>query len=392
MDDWELADATEKHRVQHKTHGAVYKSRGTVHKGRGAVYKSRGAVNKSRGALSNPANRYQHQTRDAFFDGWDIPEDEPGRLPTRVIEEQCRTIISTNRSPDIPFDASINPYRGCEHGCIYCYARPTHAYWDLSPGLDFETHIISKPNATELLRKKLTSPRYKPRPISIGANTDPYQPIEARLGMTRDIIEVLAEFEHPFSIITKSNLILRDLDILKPLAEKGLASVAISVTTLDNSLKRILEPRTPRGQVRLDTIRQLSEAGVRVTLLAAPMIPYINDQELETILEKGRNAGAVSARYILLRLPLEISAMFQEWLDEHFADRAGKVMSVIRQSRGGKDYHSAFGERMTGTGEFALLLHNRWRIASRRLGFENEQRFELNTSRFRRHHEQLSLF
>lgn len=358
----------------------------------GAPIKSHGMLNKGRGALSNPDNRFHGRTTEKFFDGWDIPEDEPGRPLTRIIEEQCKTIISTNRSPDIPFDASINPYRGCEHGCIYCYARPTHAYWDLSPGLDFETQIISKPNAAELLRKKLSSPRYKPSPISIGANTDPYQPAEAQLGITRSIIEVLSEFEHPFSVITKSNLILRDLDLLAPMAEKKLFSAAVSVTTLDNSLKRVLEPRTPRGLVRLDAIRQLSEAGIHVTLLAAPMIPYINDSELEAILKQGREAGASAARYILLRLPLEISDMFQEWLIEHFPDRAQKVMNIIRQSRGGRDYRSVFGERMVGTGEFAMLLHNRWRVASKKLGFEEDFRFKLDTTRFRQSNEQLSLF
>ena len=347
---------------------------------------------KGRGALSNPDNRFRHQVTERFFDDWDLPEDEPGRPKTQILEENCRTIISSNQSPDIPFNASINPYRGCEHGCIYCYARPTHAYWDMSPGLDFETKIISKPNAAGLLRQKLTRPGYRVSPIMIGANTDPYQPSEAKLGITRSIIEVLAEFEHPFSVITKSNLILRDLDLLGPMADKNLFSAAVSVTTLDNNLKRILEPRTPRGLTRLNAIRQLSEAGIRVTLLAAPMIPFINDHELEHILGQGRQAGAVSAQYILLRLPHEISDLFREWLNEHFPERAGKVMSIIRQSRGGKDYSSVFGERMVGTGEFARLLHNRWRVASRRLGYRNDLRFELDTGRFRRTNEQLTLF
>ena len=347
---------------------------------------------KGRGALSNPDNRFWHQTTERFFDGWDLPEDEPGRPKTQILEENCRTIISSNSSPDIPFNASINPYRGCEHGCIYCYARPTHAYWDMSPGLDFETKIISKPNAAELLRRKLSQPGYQVSPITIGANTDPYQPAEAKLGITRSIIEVLAEFEHPFSIITKSNLILRDLDLLGPMAGRKLCSAAVSVTTLDDNLKRILEPRTPRGLTRLDTIRQLSEAGVRVTLLAAPMIPCINDSELESILKQARQAGAVSAGYVLLRLPHELSDLFREWLNEHFPDRAGKVMNIIRQSRGGKDYNSVFGERMVGTGEFAMLLHNRWRVASRKLGYQNDPRFKLDTGRFRRSNEQLTLF
>ena len=311
---------------------------------------------------------------------------------TITLKDSSKTIITKNRSPDIPFDQSINPYRGCEHGCIYCYARPTHAYWDLSPGLDFESKIIVKPDAPELLRRQLDKPGYVVKPISIGANTDPYQPLESQLKTTRAIIEVLAEYRHPFSIITKSQLITRDLDLLAPLAEKNLCSVAVSVTSLDNGLKRLLEPRTPSGKRRLDAIRALSDAGVRTLLLAAPMIPYINDQELESILEAGRDAGAVSARYILLRLPLEISQMFQEWLAAHFPDRAERVMSIVRQSRGGQDYRSVFGERMVGTGAFAELLHKRWDVASRKLGYENDTRFELDTTLFRRSHHQMSLF
>ncbi len=347
---------------------------------------------KGRGSLSNPYNRYQPKQVEAFHDGWDIEEDEPAPLKTTLIEERSRTIISSNSSPDIPFDFSINPYRGCEHGCVYCYARPSHAYWDMSPGLDFETKIITRPNAAELLRKKLTSPSYQVKPLCIGANTDPYQPAEAKLQTTRQLIEVLGEFKHPFSIITKSNLIVRDLDLLAPLAEQNLCSVAVSVTTLDNKLKRILEPRTPAGKVRLDAIRTLSDQGIRVTMLVAPMIPYVNDHEMEQILAAGYKVGAVSARYILLRLPLEISPMFQEWLAAHYPDRAAKVMSVVRQSRGGKDYRSVFGERMVGTGEFAQLIRKRFEVASRRLGFNNDDRFQLDYSQFRRHNEQLTLF
>ena len=347
---------------------------------------------KGRGALSNPGNRFETKQREDFDDGWDIQE-EPRAFPrTTILEESSRTIITTNKSPDIPFDYSINPYRGCEHGCIYCYARPSHAFWDLSPGLDFETKIITKPNGPKLLREKLEKPGYKVSTICIGANTDPYQPLESQLQTTREIIKVLAEFRHPFSIITKSALINRDIDLLAPLAAKNLCSVAVSVTTLDNSLKRIMEPRTPSGNVRLDTIRQLSDAGIRVTLLAAPMIPYINDSELETILARGREAGAVSARYIFIRLPLEIKDMFREWLAAHFPDRADKVMNIIRQSRGGNDYRSAFGERMVGTGEFAKLVNSRWTVACRRLGFENENKFELDDSQFRRNNHQLKLF
>ncbi len=346
---------------------------------------------KGRGALSNPQNRYDPRAREAFDDGW-ASEEEPGPpVPTTILKEATRTIITSNKSPDIPFEYSINPYKGCEHGCIYCYARPTHAYWDLSPGLDFETKIIAKPDAARLLREKLEQPSYQVKPICIGANTDAYQPIESKLKITRSIIEVLAEFRHPFSMITKSSLILRDLDLLAPLAEKKLFSAAVSVTTLDRALKRILEPRAPAGRVRLETIKALNDAGVQVTLLAAPMIPYVNDHELEEILAGGHEAGATSANYILLRLPLEISGMFRDWLDAHFPERAQKIMSIIRQSRGGKDYRAVFGERMTGTGEFAKLIHNRWSIACRKLGYGGQDRFALDPSQFKRTNQQLTL-
>ncbi len=348
---------------------------------------------KGRGALSNPSNRFDPRTIEAIHDGWDsCGQDEPSPPKTTVLRETSKTIITSNSSPDIPFDFSINPYRGCEHGCIYCYARPTHAYWDLSPGLDFESKIITKPDAAKLLREKLSQPGYKPKALCIGANTDPYQPLESELKITRSIIEVLSEFRHPFSIITKSALIERDLDLLAPLAEKNLCSVAVSVTTLDNALKRILEPRTPAGGVRIQTIRALTEAGIHVTLLAAPMIPCINDQELESILAAGKTAGAVAARYILLRLPLEISPMFQDWLQEHFPDRAQKVMSIVRQSRGGSDYRSVFGERMRGTGHFADLLNSRWQISCRKLGYTNDDRYELDYSSFKTSNEQMRLF
>ncbi len=360
------------------------------------------SARKGRGAVSNPDNRFHYHHVDYFDDGWSTldemaTQESESKVETITLQDRGKTIISTNRSPDIPFDQSINPYRGCEHGCIYCYARPSHAYWDLSPGLDFESKIIIKPNAAELLREKLSKPGYKVSPISIGANTDPYQPLEATLKTTRSIIEVLDEFNHPFSIITKSGMIVRDLDILAPMAKRGLFSAAVSVTTLDNNLKRILEPRAASGRVRLEAIKTMSDAGIRVTMMAAPMIPYINDHELENILGKGYEAGAVAANYILLRLPLEISEMFQEWLQAHFPERAEKVMSVVRQTRGGKDYRSVFGERMRGTGEFAELLSKRHKIASRRLGFEkngfdNDTRYELDTTQFKRHHEQLTLF
>lgn len=349
---------------------------------------------KGRGALSNPDNRYSRQRLESFDDGWGSLQDTINQPApeTETIIDRSRTIISTNNSPDISVDHSINPYRGCEHGCIYCYARPSHAYWDFSPGLDFETRIIIKPDAAGLLREKFSNPGYEVKSICIGANTDPYQPVESRLKITRSILEVMAEFNHPFSIITKSGLITRDIDILAPMARKNLCSVAVSVTTMDDDLKRIMEPRTPSGRARISTINALSDAGIRVTLLAAPMIPAINDHELENILEKGREAGAVSCRYILLRLPLEISPMFQDWLHAHFPERAAKVMSLVRQSRNGQDYQAAFGTRMTGTGQFADLLRQRWQIASRRLGYRNDDRLALDRDQFVRLHEQLKLF
>jgi DNA repair photolyase len=347
---------------------------------------------KGRGALSNPHNRYETKIVEPFDDGWEIEEELAPAPKTQILNYSTRTIISTNSSPDIPFDYSINPYRGCEHGCVYCYARPTHAFWDLSPGLDFETKIITKPNAAQLLREQFNKPNYKVKPLCIGANTDPYQPLEAELKTTRALIEVLAEFKHPFSIITKSGLITRDLDLLAPLAAENLCSVAVSVTTLSNDLKRKLEPRAPSGRVRLNAIRTLSQAGIRVSMMTAPIIPYINDSELEDILAEGKAAGAASVNYILLRLPLEISGMFREWLAAHFPERAAKVMSVVQQSRGGSDYRSAFGERMRGTGEFAKLINRRFDIAWRKLGYENDARFELDYSLFKRKNEQLALF
>ena len=354
----------------------------------------KGAPIKGRGAVSNPKNRYEPKTTEAFDDGWGTLDDlarEPSKVQTIALDESSRTIISSNRSPDLPFNQSINPYRGCEHGCIYCYARPSHAYWDLSPGLDFETKIITKPNAAELLRAALSKRNYQASPILIGANTDPYQPLEAKLGTTRSIIEVLAEFKHPFSIITKGKLITRDLDLLAPLAAQRLFAAAVSVTTLDNHTKRALEPRAASGKERLATISALTEAGVPVTLMAAPMIPYINDQELETLLTEGRKAGAISANYILLRLPLEISEMFQEWLAAHYPDRASRVMGIVRQSRGGKDYSSRFGERMRGTGHFAELLEQRFRLTARKLGFGTDARNQLDTSQFSPPGQQLQL-
>ncbi|MCB1692091.1 MAG: PA0069 family radical SAM protein [Pseudomonadales bacterium] len=346
---------------------------------------------KGRGALSNPANRFVSTRVEPASDGW-WQDDAPRSIVTEVIEEKVRTIISTNQSPDIPFEQSINPYRGCEHGCIYCYARPSHAYWDMSPGLDFETRIIAKPGAAALLRKTLDHPKYVCKSINIGANTDPYQPLEAKRRTTREVLEVLRAFNHPFSIITKSALILRDIDILSEMAAKNLCSVAVSVTTLDNDLKRKLEPRTASPAARLRTISALSDAGVRVALMAAPIIPAINDSELEDILEAGKAAGARTANYIFLRLPLEIAPMFREWLSEHYPDRANHVMSLVQQSRGGKDYKPGFHTRMSAEGVFAELLRKRFRVAAKRLGLFSDDRFELDTTQFRRSQHQMDLF
>lgn len=309
-----------------------------------------------------------------------------------MIEEKVRTIVTTNTSPDIPFDQSINPYRGCEHGCIYCYARPTHAYWDMSPGLDFETKIVVKPGAAEMLRKTFNNPRYVCRSINIGANTDPYQPLEATRRTTRELLEVLQEFRHPFSLITKSAMIVRDLDILSEMAASNLCSAAVSVTTLNNDLKRKLEPRTASPAARLRAIKSLADAGVHVSMMVAPVIPTINDHEIEAILEAGKAAGAVAANYIFLRLPLEVSPMFRDWLGEHYPDRAKHVMSLVQQSREGKDYTSQFHTRMTAQGIFAETIKKRFAVAARRHGLSGEHRFTLDTSQFRREHEQLSLF
>lgn len=350
-----------------------------------------GKTRPGRGALSNPANRYSSTRQVDFDDGW-WQEETESPLATELIPDHGRTIISTNQSPDIPFDQSINPYRGCEHGCIYCYARPTHTYWDLSPGLDFETKIITKPAAATLLRKALTRVGYQCKVINIGANTDPYQPVEARLQTTRSLLEVLQEHRHPVSLITKSSLIVRDLDILKEMAAHRLCSVAVSVTTLDNDLKRKLEPRTASGAKRLKTIETLTKAGIPVTMMVAPVIPFVNDQEIETILERGRDVGAEKANMIFLRLPLEVSPLFQEWLEVHYPDKASHVMSLVRSARNGADYESKFFTRMVGEGEYAKVIRQRFDIAASRLGYSLGDRFRLDTSQFRSGHDQLSLF
>ena len=338
-----------------------------------------------RGAISNRAGRFERLHGTAIDDGWRTgQEDDPQpRLDTTVTFDQSKSIIARNDSPDIGFDRSINPYRGCEHGCVYCFARPTHAWLGLSPGLDFETRLFAKPDAAGLLERELARPGYQPRPIAMGTNTDPYQPVERRLKVTRSILEVLAAHEHPVSITTKSALVARDLDLLAPMAEKGLASVAVSVTTLDADLAMKMEPRAARPERRLETIRMLAAAGLPVTVMAAPMIPALNDHELEAILIRARQAGAVHAGYILLRLPLELKDLFGEWLSTHYPDRKQRILSRLRQMRGGELYESRFGSRMRGRGHDAKLLEERFRITFRQQGYV-EDRTLLDSTRFRK--------
>ncbi len=338
---------------------------------------------KGRGAVGNPAGRYEPTQRHAVDDGWWREDDLPP-LATTVTDERARTALAWNDSPDIGFDRSINPYRGCEHGCIYCYARPSHAYAGLSPGLDFETTLFVKVNAAEALEKELRKPGYKPATVLLGANTDPYQPVERTRRITRAVLEVLAAFRHPVGIVTKSALICRDLDLLAPLAADRLAAVGVSVTTLNPHLARVMEPRAASPKRRLATIRALSEAGVPVTVMAAPMIPFVNDHELEDILAAARAHGATEAAMILVRLPLEVKALFSGWLTANFPARAGRVLERIRDSRDGDLYNAEFGTRMTGTGPYAEMLQSRFRLACRRLGLAEggEARRGLDTTRF----------
>lgn len=332
---------------------------------------------RGRGAVTNRPGRYA--LRHAEPAG---PADGVGP-DTRLYEETCRSIVSRNDSPDVPFEHSLNPYRGCEHGCIYCYARPSHSWLDLSPGLDFESRIFVKTNAAERLRETLASPRYRCRPITIGANTDAYQPAERSRRLTRAVLEVLAGCRHPFSIITKSALVERDLDLLADMAARRLCSVAVSIPTLQDALKRTLEPRAPSAARRLTTIRRLAEAGVPVTLMLAPVIPALTDHEIEDILGAAAEAGATRATWVLLRLPHEVAPLFREWLEAHCPDRARRVMSLVRQSRGGRDYDAAWGRRQRGTGEYAALIARRFEVAQRRNGYVSGPR-ELDTSQFRR--------
>ncbi len=323
-----------------------------------------------RGARSNASGRFEPIAYEAFDDGWDRAEEDLPPLRTTVFIDGTRTIIARNQSPDISFDQSINPYRGCEHGCIYCYARPSHAYLGLSPGLDFESNLFAKPDAAALLDEELRKPGYKPSTIALGSNTDPYQPLERRMEITRSILQTLSDFHHPVGIVTKSNLIVRDLDILAPMAERNLARAALSVTTLDRKLARAMEPRAPTPHKRLEAIKALHEAGVPVAVMVAPIIPGLNDHEMEAILDAAAEAGAVSAHYVLLRLPHEIKTLFREWLETEVPDRANRVFSLIRQLRGGKDYDAQWGTRMTGTGSIAAFIARRFRIAIRQRGLD----------------------
>jgi DNA repair photolyase len=346
-------------------------------------------VIKGRGATSNLQGRYEVETRERISDGWGIKDDEiseDDRVKTKVVTEVAKSILSRNSSPDIPFNVSLNPYRGCEHGCIYCFARPSHSYLGLSPGLDFESRIFAKVNAGDLLRQELARPGYSPENIAIGVNTDAYQPCERDHRITREVLEVLKECQHPYGLITKSALIERDIDLITPMAEKGLACAAITLTTLDKEIARTLEPRAAAPARRLRAIRTLTDAGIPVSVSVAPIIPFITDPEIERILEAAKDAGAVGAHYTVLRLPWEVNELFQQWLHAHFPDRAQRVMNRIRDLRGGKEYDSDFSKRMTGEGIWADLIRQRFTMSIKRLGMDGYTgRFsKLDGSQFKR--------
>ncbi len=343
---------------------------------------------KGRGAISNPPGRYEPEQIEFQHDGREYKEEA---LETRYFDAPAKSLINYNQSPDIALDRSINPYRGCEHGCAYCFARPNHAYLGLSPGLDFETQIFCKTNAAEVLARELRAPRYRCATIGLGYNTDAYQPVERQLKITRSILEVLREFRHPVSVITKSGLIERDLDILQDLAHEGLVEVIVSVTTLDASLSRTLEPRAGAPHSRLALVRALSQAGIPVGVLAAPVIPFLNDGELEDIIKTVAEQGAYCAGYVVLRLPHELKQLFREWLEQHVPERADRIMNVVRSLHGGVDYNPEFGRRLSGEGEFAHLLRQRFTLACKRHGM-NGQRHSLRTDRFRAPSDQAELF
>jgi DNA repair photolyase len=351
------------------------------------------ARRRGRGAQTNASGRYESEARAVFDDGWQSLDELPP-FKTTVGLDTARKVISRNESPDIGFDRSINPYRGCEHGCVYCFARPTHAYLGLSPGLDFESKLFMKPDAPALLEKELTASGYEPRTMAIGTNTDPYQPIEREHKIMRGILEVLERTGHPVGIVTKSALVTRDIDILARMAERNLVKVAISVTTLDPKLARTMEPRAAPPPKRLEALRQLSAAGIPTVVMTAPLIPALNDAEMERILDAAAHAGVKEANYTLLRLPLEVRDLFREWLMANYPDRYRHVFTLIRDMRGGKDYDSQWGTRMKGTGPMAWMIGRRFEIACERLGL-NRKRVKLSTSHFvqpPKNGEQLDLF
>jgi len=339
---------------------------------------------KGRGATFNPAGRFASRKREAFDDGW-LLDEEPAPSPKTVLHlDHARSVISRNQSPDLPFSQSVNPYRGCEHGCIYCYARPSHAYLDLSPGLDFETQIFYKPDAAALLEAELRKPGYRCSMISLGANTDPYQPVERERKITRSLLEVMVRFRHPVGIVTKAGALLeRDLDLLTALARDGLVNVALSITTLKPELKRTLEPRAASGTARLRALKMLADAGVPTMVLYSPVIPFVNDAEMEDILAAAREAGARQASYIMLRLPHEVKDLFRDWLETHVPLKAAHVLSLVEQMRGGRLNDPRFGARMKGEGAYAQVIEQRFRLACRRLGYEGRGLPPLNEAAFR---------
>ncbi|PTU32509.1 radical SAM protein [Stenotrophobium rhamnosiphilum] len=338
---------------------------------------------KGRGAVSNSEGRFESLRVENVHDGWDLLEELPSAPQTTVSRETAKSIISRNESPDIPYDQSINPYRGCEHGCIYCFARPTHSYLNLSPGLDFETKLFYKHNAAELLEKELSKPGYVCSSINLGSATDPYQPIEKKLMVTRSLLEVLARFQHPATVLTKSAMVERDIDLLAEMAQKQLVSVAISITSLRDDLKRTLEPRAASVAARFKAVRRLRDAGIPVFVLFAPVIPFVNDSELEEVIKQAAEAGAQGANYVFLRLPHELKEIFREWLQAHVPQKAEHVMSLVQQSRGGKDYDSEWGQRMRGQGVFADLIKQRFLLTCRRHQLQNRAVWRLDTTQFK---------
>jgi DNA repair photolyase len=350
-------------------------------------------LERGRGARSNPQHRFTQEARSFLDDGWDSLADLPP-LKTELFVERPKTIITRNDSPDISFDRSVNPYRGCEHGCTYCYARPAHAYMGLSPGLDFESKLFIKPNAAALLRQELTAPKYEPRTIALGANTDAYQPVEKQQRITRSILEVLNEFSHPVGLVTKSAMVARDIDILSDLASRGLTKVAISINTLDGTLARSMEPRAATPARRLATLESLSRASIPTVVMIGPVIPGLNDHEIENILKSARAAGAIEAGYVMLRLPHEVRGIFKDWLEKQYPDRFARVMSQVKEVRGGKESDPNFGSRMTGSGPTAWLIGRRFQLTCEKLGL-NRTRLKLRTDLFKRPPqpgEQMALF